>query len=98
MPNSTWFMCPPAAEAFGVQLLHLAMIFLVNLDLGYWTPAVGMNLFLAASRFERPLFAIYRSGLPFLLLLLAVMLLVTYVPALIIGAGSAPGYTKPRRP
>jgi tripartite ATP-independent transporter DctM subunit len=77
----------PVAEAFGIHPLHLGMIFLVNLELGYLTPPVGMNLFLAATRFERPLLAVYRSALPFLLLLLAVVLLVTYVPDLIIGVG-----------
>jgi tripartite ATP-independent transporter DctM subunit len=75
----------PIAEAFGIPSLHLAMIFLVNLELGYLTPPVGMNLFLASYRFDRPLIQIYASGLPFLLVLLSVLLLVTYVPALIIG-------------
>ena len=75
----------PLGEAFGIHPLHLAMIFLVNLELGYLTPPVGMNLFLAAYRFDRPLIEIYRSGLPFLLILLLVVLLVTYLPVIIIG-------------
>ena len=75
----------PIGEAFGLHPLHLAMIFLVNLELGYLTPPVGMNLFLAAYRFDKPLTEIYRCALPFLLLLLAVVLAVTYLPWLIIG-------------
>jgi tripartite ATP-independent transporter DctM subunit len=75
----------PMAELFGLHPLHLAMIFLVNLELGYLTPPVGLNLFLAAYRFERPLAEIYMSVLPFLLALLLVVLAVTYLPWLIIG-------------
>ncbi len=75
----------PIGAAFGIDPLHLAMIFLVNLELGYLTPPLGLNLFLAAYRFERPVLTIYRSSLPFLLVLAVVVLLVTYVPALIIG-------------
>ena len=70
----------PMGQAFGIEPLHLAMIFLVNLELGYLTPPVGMNLFLAAYRFDKPLFQIYRSGLPFLLILLFVVLAITYLP------------------
>ena len=72
----------PISAVFGIHPLHLGMIFLVNLELGYLTPPVGMNLFLAAYRFERPLIEVARSALPFLLVLLAVVMLVTYVPAL----------------
>ncbi len=70
----------PMGQAFGIEPLHLAMIFLVNLELGYLTPPVGMNLFLAAYRFDKPLAQIYRSGLPFLLILLFVVLAITYLP------------------
>lgn len=76
----------PVAEAFDVHPLHLAMIFLINLELGYLTPPVGMNLFLAAYRFDKPLPEVCRSTLPFILVLLGVVLLVTYVPELTIGA------------
>jgi C4-dicarboxylate transporter DctM subunit len=72
----------PLAEQFDVDPLHLGIIFLVNLELGYLTPPIGMNLFLAASRFERPIIAVARSVLPFGLVLLLVLLVVTYVPAL----------------
>jgi len=80
----------PISAVFGIHPLHLGMIFLVNLELGYLTPPVGMNLFLAAYRFERPLVEVARSALPFLLVLLAVVMLVTYVPALtfvLVGGG-----------
>jgi C4-dicarboxylate transporter DctM subunit len=75
----------PISAAFGIHPLHLAMIFLVNLELGYLTPPLGMNLFLASYRFERPLAAVFRSTAPFVAVLLAVLLLVTYWPRLIIG-------------
>jgi C4-dicarboxylate transporter, DctM subunit len=78
----------PISEVFGVHPLHLGMIFLANLELGYLTPPVGMNLFLASYRFEKPLVQVYRSAVPFFLVLLFVVLLITYVPALIIGAES----------
>lgn len=76
----------PISEAFGIHPLHLGMIFLANLELGYLTPPVGMNLFLASYRFDKPLVHIYRDAIPFLLVLLVVVLLITYVPALTIGA------------
>lgn len=72
----------PIAEVFGIHPLHLGMIFLVNLELGYLTPPVGMNLFLSAFRFERPFADVCRAVLPFFGILLLVVLLVTYVPAL----------------
>lgn len=72
----------PMGEAFGVDPVHLGIIFLANLELGYLTPPVGMNLFLASYRFDEPLTRIYRSVLPFLLILLIGVLLITYVPAL----------------
>jgi C4-dicarboxylate transporter, DctM subunit len=75
----------PIGEAFGIHPLHLGMIFLVNLELGYLTPPVGLNLFLAAYRFERPVTEIYRCVVPFLLVLLLVVLAVTYLPWLILG-------------
>ena len=77
----------PIGQVFGIHPLHLGMIFLVNLELGYLTPPVGMNLFLAAYRFDKPLTEVCRAALPFLLVLLLVVLLVTYLPAIIIGVG-----------
>jgi len=76
----------PISRAYGVDPLHLAVIFLMNLELGYLSPPVGMNLFLAGLRFNRPMTEIVRSTMPFFLILLGVVLLVTYVPALTLGA------------
>lgn len=75
----------PIAESFGVHPAHLGIIFLANLQLGYLTPPVGMNLFLASFRFERPLTSVSRNALPFLLMMAAVALLITYVPWLSVG-------------
>ena len=75
----------PMGEAFGIDPVHLGIIFLANLGLGYLTPPVGLNLFLAAYLFNKPLVRIYRDVLPFFLALLAVVLLVTYVPWLSTG-------------
>ncbi|MGH7409308.1 MAG: TRAP transporter large permease subunit, partial [Candidatus Methylomirabilales bacterium] len=72
----------PMGEAFGVDPVHLGVIFLANLELGYLTPPVGMNLFLASYRFGRPLSEICRAVAPPLLLLGAGVLLITYFPAL----------------
>ncbi len=75
----------PMAESFGVHPAHLGIIFLANLQLGYLTPPVGMNLFLGSFRFERPLTGVSRDAFPFLLMMAAVVLLVTYVPWLSVG-------------
>jgi C4-dicarboxylate transporter DctM subunit len=75
----------PVADAFGVDRLQLGVIFLANMELGYLTPPVGMNLFVAGFRFKRPLLEIYRASIPFLLILLAGVLLITYVPWLTLG-------------
>jgi tripartite ATP-independent transporter DctM subunit len=81
----------PMSALYGVHPLQLGVIFLVNLELGYLTPPIGMNLFLASYRFGRPIVEICRSALPFLVVLLAVVLLITYVPALTLAPdGEAP--------
>jgi len=72
----------PIANAFGINPIHLGVIFLANLELGYLTPPVGMNLFLASLRFKRPLVEIYKSVLPFIVQKLAIVLLITYIPAI----------------
>ncbi len=72
----------PLARVFDIDPVHLGVIFLANLQLGYLTPPVGMNLFLAAYRFDRSLGEVYRSVLPFLLILLLGVLVITYVPVL----------------
>ena len=72
----------PLASRFGVDPVHLGVIFLANLGIGYNTPPVGINLFIAGSRFEKPIVQVYRATLPFLLILLFVLCLITYWPAL----------------
>lgn len=70
----------PIGVAFGIDPVHLGIVFLANLELGYLTPPVGMNLFLASYRFSKPLSEVYRSIIPILLVLLAGVLCITYVP------------------
>jgi len=70
----------PLGEVFGIGPVHLGIIFLANLELGYLTPPVGLNLFLAAMRFKKPLVKIYKSVLPFLAILLIAVLAITYIP------------------
>jgi tripartite ATP-independent transporter DctM subunit len=77
----------PVALQYGVDPVHLGIIFLLNLEIGYMTPPLGLNLFLSSLRFGRPLPTIYRTVLPFFGLLLAVLLLITYVPELSVGVG-----------
>lgn len=72
----------PIATHFGVSPIHLGVIFLANLELGFLTPPVGMNLFLASFRFKQPLSRVYRFAVPFLLILAVAVLLITYVPSL----------------
>jgi C4-dicarboxylate transporter DctM subunit len=70
----------PIGIAFGIDPVHLGIIFLANLELGYLTPPVGMNLYLSSYRFNRPMPEVVRSIIPILLILLGVVLLITYVP------------------
>jgi C4-dicarboxylate transporter DctM subunit len=58
----------------------LGIIFLINLEIGYATPPVGINLFIASLKFEKPVTVLYRASLPYLLLLLGVLVIITYVP------------------
>lgn len=72
----------PLAQRFGVDPVHLGIIFLANLEIGYLTPPVGINLFLASQRFREPMLNLFRAAVPFLLIMLAWLALVTYVPQL----------------
>ncbi|MFO7762280.1 MAG: TRAP transporter large permease subunit [Wenzhouxiangellaceae bacterium] len=72
----------PIALAFGVDPVHLGIIFLANLQIGYCTPPVGINLFLASHRFDKDILVIYRSTLPFLGWLLVALLIITWWPGL----------------
>ncbi len=70
----------PIALKFGVDPIHLGIIFLTNLEIGYLTPPVGLNLFISSFRFEKPIIKIYSSALPFILMLFIALLLITYIP------------------
>ncbi len=75
----------PIATAYGIDPVHLGIIFLVNLELGYLTPPVGLNLFLSAYRFGLPLARVYRTVWPFILIRVAVLAAVTYLPWISLG-------------
>lgn len=72
----------PIGLAFGIHPVHLGIIFLANMELGYLTPPVGMNLFFASYRFDKPILEVYRSVLPLFLILCVVVLMITYLPFL----------------
>ena len=72
----------PLGVVFGIDPVHLGVIFLANLELGYLTPPVGLNLFLSAYRFDKPLLEVARATLPMMFVLLAAVILITYVPAI----------------
>jgi len=72
----------PLAKNFGVDPVHLGVIFLANLGIGYSTPPVGMNLFIASFRFNKPVVKLYLAALPFLAILLITLALITYWPDL----------------
>ena len=72
----------PLAQRFGVDPVHLGIVFLTNLEIGYLTPPVGINLFLASQRFKEPMLSLFRAALPFLLIMLIWLVLVTYLPYL----------------
>ncbi len=72
----------PLGAAFGVDPVHLGIIFLANLQLGYITPPIGMNLFLASYRFEKPMSMVIRAALPMLVVFVIGVLAITYWPTL----------------
>jgi C4-dicarboxylate transporter, DctM subunit len=75
----------PLGAVFNIEPVHLGVVFLANLELGFLFPPMGLNLFLSASRFNRPLPYLYRQALPFLLILAFGVLVITYVPAMTTG-------------
>ena len=75
----------PLGAAYGIHPAHLGVIFLANLELGYLTPPVGMNLFLSSLTFDRPLLKVWRAALPFLAIFAVWVLLITYVPWFSVG-------------
>lgn len=72
----------PIAAGYGIHPVHLGIIFLANMQIGYFTPPIGMNLFIASSRFKKPISELYTASWPFFLVLLAALMLITYVPAI----------------
>lgn len=70
----------PIGQAYGIDPIHLGIIFLTNLEIGASIPPLGINLFIASMRFERPVLALYRASLPFIAILLLALGLITYVP------------------
>jgi TRAP-type C4-dicarboxylate transport system permease large subunit len=77
--------------AFGIHQVHLGIIFVANLELGFLTPLVGINIFLASYRFKRPVLEVCRAALPFMAILGIGVLVITYVPWLTTGLLKALG-------
>jgi len=75
----------PVAVGYNVDPLHLGIIFLANMQIGSLPPPIGLNLFIASYRFEQPILTLYRATLPFLLILLLCVLIITYWPWLSLG-------------
>jgi len=75
----------PVAAVFGIDPVHLGIIFLANMELGYLTPPVGMNLYLASFRFGKPMMAMFQAALPFFLINLIAVLVITFVPSISVG-------------
>ncbi len=72
----------PIAANYGIHPVHLGIIFLTNLNIGYLTPPVGLNLFISSLRFKKPVIDLYWASIPFLLMMLVSLIIVTYWPSL----------------
>jgi C4-dicarboxylate transporter DctM subunit len=77
------------AMTMGVDPMHFGIIFIVNLEIGYLTPPVGLNLFVASALFKRPVGHIFRSVAPFIGVMFIGLMLITYVPDISVGLGRA---------
>jgi len=75
----------PVAAQYGIDPVHLGIIFLLNLEIGYMTPPLGLNLFLSSRRFNAPLGKLYAATFKFWLLLICALIAVTYIPGLVRG-------------
>lgn len=75
----------PIAKEYGIHPIHLGIIFLANMELGYLMPPMGENLFLSAYRFDQSLVQVYRSTLPYIIVLLITVLAITYIPVMTLG-------------
>lgn len=81
----------PIAISYDIHPVHLGIIFLANLEIGYSTPPVGMNLFISCFRFNKSVLSLYRAAIPFLVILLIGLFIITYVPQLSLGLVSILG-------
>ena len=72
----------PIAIGYGIHPVHLGIVFLANMQIGYITPPVGMNLFISSYRFGRPVLEVFRATVPFFVILLISVLVITYWPTL----------------
>ena len=72
----------PLATRYGIDPVHLGIIFLANLEIGYSTPPVGINLFIASQRFGKTIVTLFKSTLPYLMIMLIWLLMITYIPEL----------------
>ena len=72
----------PIALGYDIHPIHLGIIFLANMQIGYFTPPVGMNLFIASYRFHKPVTELYHATIPFMLILIVAVLIITYWPDL----------------
>jgi tripartite ATP-independent transporter DctM subunit len=70
----------PIGRAYGIDPVHLGVVFLTNLELGYLIPPVGENLFISSYRFNKPLFEVYRATIPMIVVFLIAVVIVTYFP------------------
>jgi C4-dicarboxylate transporter DctM subunit len=75
-------MVLPVAQAYGLHPVHLGVILLTNLEIGASLPPIGINLFVASIRFERPVLDLYRASIPYILILLGCLAVITYWPPL----------------
>lgn len=75
----------PIAAHYGIDPVHFGIIFIVNLELGYLTPPMGINLFVASTVFDRPIVKVIRAVLPFIVLMLFCLAVITFVPWLSLG-------------
>ena len=72
------------ALEYGIDPVHLGIIFVANMQIGYFTPPVGMNLFIASYRFKRPITELYRATIPMMFVLMSVVLVITYWPDMVL--------------
>ena len=72
----------PIAIGYDIHPIHLGIIFLANMQIGYFTPPVGMNLFIASYRFHKPVTELYHATIPFMFILIVAVLIITYWPDL----------------